>query len=120
MTMPPWLNNLPRPNQAQVTSVIRQLLLTFGGVLVGKGYVSDVWMTSIVGIIIDVGTGYWAIRSRSTDGLIAAAAALPQVSRIVTTDEIAKQVSARLPTNDNTVVSYEMAATTPPPAPKAA
>jgi len=100
-------------NQEQIVSLIRQMLLTFGGALVGKGYMDDGTMTMMVGGIMALGTGAWAIYTRRRNGLIASAAALPQVSQIVTTAEIAQKIP------NEAVVSYEYAKNSSPAKPHA-
>jgi len=70
-------------NQDQIISLVRQILLTLGGSLVGKGYVDDATMTMIVGGIVSLVTGFWGLYARREKGLIVSAAAQPSVCKIV-------------------------------------
>jgi len=79
-------------NQDQLISLLRQILLTFGGVLVGKGYVDDATMTMIVGGVVAIVTGLWGVYARREQGLIASAAAQPGVSRILASQDIADAI----------------------------
>jgi hypothetical protein len=71
-------------NQEQVTSIIRQLLLTIGGGLVTKGYLDDGTLQLVIGAIMAVGAAAWALYTRRNAGLIESAAGVPKVHKIVT------------------------------------
>jgi len=79
-------------NKDQVISLLRQILLTLGGALVGKGYVDDATMTMIVGGIVAIVTGLWGLYTRREQGLIASAASQPGVRKIVASRSIADAI----------------------------
>ena len=69
-------------NQEQLTSIIRQLLLTVGGGLVTKGFLDDGTLQLVVGAVMAVGAAALAIYTRRNNGLVASAAGVPGVSSI--------------------------------------
>lgn len=71
-------------NQDQVTSIVRQVLLAVGGGLVTKGYVDSGTMTAIVGALAIIVGSVWAIYTRRNTGLVASAAGVPDVHKIIT------------------------------------
>jgi len=90
-------------NQDQLISLLRQILLTFGGVLVGKGYVDDATMTMIVGGVVAIVTGLWGLYARREQGLVASAAAQPGVTQILASRDIADAI----PSSKVVSVSYQ-------------
>lgn len=71
-------------NQDQVTSLVRQLLLTFGAGLVTHGYVDQgAWVEIAGGLATVLVASGWAFYTRRSHGIIASAAALPQVDVVV-------------------------------------
>lgn len=70
-------------NSEQITTFVRQILLALGSGLVTKGYVDSATLTAIVGGVIAVGTAVWGLYVRRSSGLIASAAALPNVAKVV-------------------------------------
>jgi len=101
-------------SQEIIFSLIRQLLLVGGGITVKAGWTDEPTMTSMVGALMILIVSGWGIYARRRDSLIASVAARPEVSRIVTTDEIAQRL------HNDTVVSYEAAKNTSPPPPRGA
>ncbi|WP_126116414.1 MULTISPECIES: hypothetical protein [unclassified Bosea (in: a-proteobacteria)] len=79
-------------NNVQFWSFLRQILLALGGGLVAKGYLDSGTLEAIVGAIITIATAAYGLWVRRKAGIVAAAAALPEVTQIVTTPEIAAKV----------------------------
>lgn len=79
-------------NFEQVTSIVRQIMLIIGGSLVTKGVIDSGTLQTIVGAVIALASSGWAIYTRRTNGLIASAAAQPEVGKIVTTPTVADAV----------------------------
>lgn len=79
-------------NFEQVMSIVRQIMLVIGGSLVTKGVIDSGTLQMIVGAVITLVSSGWAIYTRRTNGLIAAAAAQPEVGKIVTTPTVADAV----------------------------
>lgn len=79
-------------NSIQLWSLARQLLLAVGGGLVAKGYLDSGTLEAIVGAVITLATSAYGLWVRRKAGLVATAAALPEVKEIVTTAEIARKV----------------------------
>ena len=73
----------------QITAMIRNVLIFGGGFVVSKGYVDNTTMISVVGGLMSLGGAAWSAWGHRTSGVIAAAAALPDVQKIVTTSAIA-------------------------------
>ncbi len=74
----------------QITATIRSVLLGAGGFVVGKGMLDEQTMTSIVGVVMFAVPYAWSLWGHRQEGIIASAAALPTVHKIVTTPEIAR------------------------------
>ena len=74
---------------SQISAVIRNGLIFAGGFAVSKGYVDNTTMISIVGALMSLGGAAWSAWGHRTNGVIAAAAALPEVQRVVTLPSIA-------------------------------
>lgn len=79
-------------NFEQVMSIVRQIMLVIGGSLVTKGVIDNGTLQTMVGAVIALTSSGWAIYTRRTNGLIAAAAAQPEVGKIITTPVIADAV----------------------------
>lgn len=79
-------------NNVQFWSFLRQILLAVGGGLVTKGYLDSGTLEAIVGAIITIATAIYGLYIRRKAGLVATAAALPEVAKIITTPEIAAKV----------------------------
>lgn len=79
----------------QFWSLVRTLLQTAGAALVTKGYLDDGSMQVVVGALMTLITTGYSIWIRRKAGLVASAAALPEVKQIVTTPEIAAKVGDR-------------------------
>lgn len=76
-------------NTEQFWSLVRSVLISAGGGLVLKGYVDAGTMTAIVGALVTILSAGYGIYTKRKAGLIASAAALPDVSHIITTQKIA-------------------------------
>ena len=84
-------------NQEQVLSIVRQVLLFGGGIVVSKGWIDNSTLVSVVGALVTLIASAWAIWTRRATGLVAAAAALPDVSKVVTDPSIANGTLAANP-----------------------
>ena|ERR1700730_463478 len=73
----------------QVLAGIRSGLLIVGGMVVSKGVVDQSTMTSIIGGVMSFVPTVWSLWGHRQAGIIASAAALPDVHKIVTTHAIA-------------------------------
>ncbi|KRE06270.1 hypothetical protein ASE61_25210 [Bosea sp. Root670] len=74
----------------QFWSLVRTLLQTAGAALVTRGYEGSMQIT--VGALMTLITTGYSLYIRRKAGLVATAAALPEVAKIVTTPEIAAKV----------------------------
>jgi hypothetical protein len=74
---------------SQVSAAIRNLLIFAGGTLVSTGYVDNATLVSVVGGIVSLGGAAWSAWGHKTTNVIAAAASLPEVQKVVTTAAIA-------------------------------
>lgn len=73
----------------QVLASIRSILLGLGGFVVGKGWIDQSTMLSLVGSAMWLIPAIWSLWGHRQNGIIAAAAAVPDVKAVVTTPEIA-------------------------------
>ena len=73
----------------QVLATFRSIMLALGGAAVSKGVVDESTMTSLVGGVIAAASFGWSLWGHSTNSIIAAAASLPEVQKVVTTSAIA-------------------------------
>lgn len=87
----------------QISATLRSILLALGGAAVSKGMIDQNTLVSLVGGAVSALSYGWSLWGHSTTGIIAAAASLPEVQKIVTTPAIAD--SPKFATN-NTVVSH--------------
>lgn len=76
----------------QFWSLVRTLLQTVGAALVTRGYLDDGSMQIVVGALMTLITTGYSLYIRRKAGLVASAAALPEVATIVTTPAIKAQV----------------------------
>lgn len=76
----------------QFWSLVRTLLQSAGAALVTKGLIDAGSAEIIVGLLMNVITTLYSLYTRRKAGLVAAAAALPEVAQIVTTPEIKAKV----------------------------
>lgn len=76
----------------QFWSLVRTLLQTAGAALVTRGYLDDGSMQIVVGALMTLITTGYSLYIRRKAGLVASAAALPEVATIVTTPEIKAKV----------------------------
>lgn len=76
----------------QFWSLVRTLLQTAGAALVTRGYLDDGSMQIVVGALMTLITTGYSLYIRRKAGLVASAAALPEVREIRTTPEIARKV----------------------------
>jgi len=86
-------------NNEQFKSGLRTALQTVGTAVAGKGLIDESMIPTFVGAIMWLIPTVWGLYVRRKDGLVASAAALPEVKKIETTPDMA----ARIP--DPTVVA---------------
>lgn len=58
-------------NPDQITGIFRAILAAGGGYLVGKGYLDDATLNTIIGAVLTLGTAVWSVinnRSGKTIG----------------------------------------------------
>jgi len=72
----------------QVSATIRSILLAFGGAAVSKGVIDQNTLVSIVGGAVSAISYGWSLWNHTTTGTIAAAAALPEVQKIIAPSSI--------------------------------
>ena len=48
-------------NSDQITGIIRAILAAGGGYLVGKGYLDDATLNTIIGAVLTLGTAVWSV-----------------------------------------------------------
>lgn len=77
----------------QFWSLVRTLLQSAGAALVTKGLIDAGSAEIIVGLIMNVATTLYSLWLRRKAGLVASAAALPEVAKIVTTPELEAKVA---------------------------
>ncbi len=76
----------------QFWSLVRTLLQSAGAALVTKGLIDAGSAEIIVGLLMNIITTLYSLWIRRKAGLVASAAALPEVAKIVTTPEIVAKV----------------------------
>lgn len=76
----------------QFWSLVRTLLQMLGAGLVTRGYLDEGSLQVLLGAVMAILTTVYSLYIRRKAGLVATAAALPEVARIVTTPEIAAKV----------------------------
>jgi len=82
-------------NQDQILSIVRSLLVMFGTSLVTKGFMNSDQLNTVVGVLLPVigalmtaAPVVWGIWRNTHKNTLAAAAALPKVQTIITTDQV--------------------------------
>lgn len=80
-------------NWEQISSILRHILTFGGGFIVAKGWISAEALPGIVGAILTVGGGVWAMFNKTSSSIVASAAALPGTT-VVTTPDIAAAVTS--------------------------
>lgn len=84
-------------NQEQTLSLVRTLLQIIGASVVTNGYMTGGQWEALVGAVLTIGVTVWGIWVRRNTGLVEAAAAVPEVQKIVTDPVTAvKTVSAKI------------------------
>lgn len=86
-------------NWEQISSILRHILTFGGGFVVAKGWVSETVMTQIVGAIITIGGGIWAMVNKTSTSIINSAAALPDVQSIKLEPSATAATMAATPNN---------------------
>lgn len=86
---PPASHPVSPLTQEQFLSIIRWLLAVIGPILVTRGTMTDEVWQQVVGIIIALAPLIWSMITKTRSGIIATAAALPEVHKIIATSEIA-------------------------------
>lgn len=74
----------------QALSALRSALIFAGGAAVTMGWTDSATVTSITGAVLAIAPAAWSLWRHRQAGTIAAAAALPDVHKIVTTSAIAE------------------------------
>jgi hypothetical protein len=69
-------------NWEQISSILRHILTFGGGFVVARGWISETLMLELVGVILTVGGGIWAMFNKTSNAIVASAAALPEVQSI--------------------------------------
>ena len=69
-------------NWEQISSILRHILTFGGGFVVARGWISETLMLEIVGVIVTIGGGIWAMFNKTSNAIVASAAALPEVQSI--------------------------------------
>lgn len=76
----------------QFWSLVRTLLQMLGAGLVTRGYLDEASLQVLLGAVMAIVTTLYSLYIRRKAGLVAAAAALPEVAKIVTTPALAAKV----------------------------
>lgn len=76
----------------QILSFIRTLVQSGASALAAKGLIDQQGETVLVAFVMWLIPTVWGLYVRRKAGLVASAAALPEVAQIVTTPEIARKV----------------------------
>jgi murein endopeptidase len=79
----------------QFWSLVRTLLQSAGAAMVARGWIDGGSAEIVVGLAMNILTTAYSLWLRRKAGLVATAAALPEVAKIVTTPEIAAKVDDR-------------------------
>jgi hypothetical protein len=79
-------------SQEQFASLLRTAMQMLGAWAVTKGYTDDQTALAIGGGLVALGTTIYSVYIRRKAGIVASAAALPEVREIVTTQKMAAQV----------------------------
>jgi hypothetical protein len=73
----------------QALSMVRWVLTTIGPLLIAHGYLNDTSWTAVSGAVISLVPLVWGIATHRQTALIAKVAAMPDVKKVVATDQIA-------------------------------
>jgi len=76
----------------QFWSLVRTVLQMAGAALVTRGYLDDASMQILLGSVMAIITTLYSVWIRRKAGIVASAAALPEVKTIVTTPAIVAKV----------------------------
>lgn len=76
----------------QFWSLVRTLLQMLGAGLVTRGYLDEASLQVLLGAVMAIVTTLYSLWIRRKAGLVATAAALPEVAKIVTTPDIVAKV----------------------------
>lgn len=76
----------------QFWSLVRTLLQMAGAALVTRGYLDDGSMQVLLGAVMAILTTLYSLYIRRAAGLVATAAALPDVRRIIATPAVVERV----------------------------
>lgn len=77
----------------QFWSLVRTLLQMLGAGLVTRGYLDEASLQVLLGAVMAIVTTLYSLYIRRKAGLVATAAALPEVARIVTTPDIVAKLA---------------------------
>jgi hypothetical protein len=86
---------------AQILATLRSTLLFLGGVAVNKGLIDQSTLVSLVGMAVSAISYGWSVWGHSKTNIIAAAAALPEVQKIIAPPSISD--SAKFAANPKVV-----------------
>lgn len=78
----------------QFWSLLRTILQMLGAALVTRGYIDEASLQVLLGAVMAIVTTLYSLYIRRKAGLVATAAALPEVARIVATPEIVAKVAS--------------------------
>lgn len=78
----------------QFWSLLRTILQMLGAALVTRGYLDEGSLQVLLGAVMAIVTTLYSLWIRRKAGLVATAAALPEVARIVATPEIVAKVAS--------------------------
>ncbi len=73
------------PNQEQVMSLVRALLMAIGASLVAKGWLAGAMLEPLVGLFVMVVPVVWSMLTHTQSNAVAVAAAIPAVSKVEVT-----------------------------------
>ncbi|RVU21772.1 hypothetical protein [Methylobacterium oryzihabitans] len=79
-------------NREQALSFLRTVLQVGGGIAVGRGWIGADEMTALAGAVLTLAATAWSLYARRDAGLVAAAATVPEVHRIVAAPRLADAV----------------------------
>ncbi|MEH3144410.1 MAG: hypothetical protein PGN34_03465 [Methylobacterium frigidaeris] len=79
-------------NSEQALSLLRTMLQVCGGIAVGRGWIGADEMTAVIGAVLTLAATAWGLYARRAAGLVAAAASLPEVHRILAAPRIAATI----------------------------
>lgn len=81
-------------NQEQITSLVRTIMQVLGGVVATQSWYSDqLWLAITSGVIV-VAVTVWGLWARNNTNLVASAASVPAVDKIVAQPAMAANVAS--------------------------